>query len=142
MLHNCTLTYTFVAYTFANYQVVNQGKNLSWPTNGKASEISFIFHVLETWKVFTSSRTDPFLEIGSIAVAKICWNFRNRFAARGCTCELFFRNPINQLHVNRTWSVLAVISFTAVISLIANVRHQMYIRLCKNITNNSWTRLY
>ena len=33
MLHNCTLCYAFVAYTFAHHQVINQRKNLSWPMN-------------------------------------------------------------------------------------------------------------
>ena len=75
-------------------------RNLSWSMNGLE-----IFKVLN-WLILqyrktivgefffqntlTSFRNDPFLEIDSIAVAKICWYFRNIFSARACTCELIF----------------------------------------------------
>ena len=78
---------------------------------------------------FTSFRNDPFLEIDSIAVAKICWNlliFSKHFFCKSMHLWAHFRNTINQLHVNGTWSILAVISFMAVISWIANVRHQTW----------------
>ena len=72
-------------------------------------------------------RNDPFLEIDSIAVAKICWNLL--IFSKHCFCKSMrlwahFRNTINRLHMNGTRSILAIISFMAVISWIANVKHQ------------------
>ena len=76
---------------------------------------------------FTSFRSDPFLEIDSIAVAKICWNLlifsKHRFC-KSMRLWPHFRNSINQLHVNGTRSILAVISFMAVISWIASAKRQ------------------
>ena len=40
---HCNLAYATVAYTFANHQVINQKKNLSWAMNGKAMGNSNFF---------------------------------------------------------------------------------------------------
>ena len=76
---------------------------------------------------FTSFRNDPFLEIDSIAVAKMCWNFlmfSKHLFCKNMYLWAHLRNTINQLHVNETWPISAFISFMAAISWIANVRHQ------------------
>ena len=87
---------------------------------------------------FTTFRNNPFLEIDFIAVAKICWNLlifsEYLFCKSMHLMRAHSRNTMNQLHVNGTWSILAVILFMVVISWIANVRHQT----CKNITSQQF----
>ena len=90
---------------------------------------------------FTTFRNDHFLEIDFIAVAKTCWNlliFSAYLFWKSMHLWAHFRNTINQLHVNGTWSILAVISlpisFMAVISWIANVKHQT----CKSESVRTW----
>ena len=78
---------------------------------------------------FISFRNDPFLEIDFTAVAKICWNlpiFSKHLFCKSMHLRAHFRDTISQLHVDGTWLSLAVISFMAVISWIANVRHQTF----------------
>ena len=106
--------------------------NLSWSVNGLE-----IFKVLNRLmsqyrkkigvffqNTFTSFRNDPFLQIDFFEAAKICWNlliFSKHLFCKNMHPWAHFRNTINQLHVNGTWSILAVISFImAVISWTAN----------------------
>ena len=103
---------------------------------------------------FTSFRNDSFLEMDSIAVAKICWKlliFSKHLYCKSmhlwahCT----FCNTINQLHMNGTWSILEVISFGHFIygGHFMNRQCQasvMQIRKCKNITSKqplNWIKL-
>ena len=101
---------------------------------------------------FTSFRNDLFLEIDSIAVAKIYWNlliFSKRLFWKNMQLWAHFHNTINQLHVNGTWSILAVISFSHFIygGHFMNRKCQasdMQIRKCKNIASKqplNWIRL-
>ena len=129
MLHNCTL---------------HQEKSKEKEKFLLSSKWKSYFHGLDIFarkknscgrvlfqSTFTSFRNHPFLEIDFIAAAKIWWNlpiFSKHLFCKSMHQWANFRNTINQLHVNRTWSILAVISFMAVMSWIANVRH----RACKS----------
>ena len=114
MLHNCTLPYTFVAYTFANHRVLNQKKYspdswmeklFPWTGNFWSSKlINVAIQKNNSGRVlfqstFLSCRDDPFLEIDFIAAVEICWKFRNSFSTRACMCELFFATRKS----NYTW---------------------------------------
>ena len=112
MLHNCTLLYTFVAYTFPNHQVINQSKNLSWPINGKAvsmdwkflnqgissSKVSFLNWLILQYrktitaefffKAYTTSyRNHIFMEI--VAIAKFAEIFETAFLEKHARVSSF-----------------------------------------------------
>ena len=123
-------------------------RNLSWSMNGLE-----IFKVLN-WKkncgrvlfqkTFTSFRNDPFLEIDSITVAKICWYFRKYFLQEHAPVSSF-----SQLHkpITRERNVIEFSSCFIYGGHFMNRRCQasnIQTGKCKNITSKqplNWIRL-
>ena len=155
MLHNCTLPYTFVAYTFANHRVLNQKKYSpdSWmeklfPWTGNFWSSKLINVAIQKnnsgmvlfQSTFLSCRDDPFLEIDFIAAVEICWKFRNSFSTRACMCELFFatrKSSYTWTERDQFWRYLHLWrSFHE-----SPMSGMQSIRLCKNITRNPRTGL-
>ena len=85
-------------------------RNLSWPMNGPETFKALNWLMSQYRKTvvaeFFFKTNSPvlemvlFLEIKSIAVAKICWYFRNIFSTRACTYKLIFATR----STNYTWT--------------------------------------